>query len=83
MNDVEKLYPSKYLKPADLAGSEVMVTIANVTVEEIGQPKERRALLSFVGYEKRLVMNKTTSTRSRRCTAPASPATPARISCCT
>src|SRR4051812_28229968 len=58
MNDIEKLYPSKYLKPADLAGGEVTVTIVNVMVEEIGQPKERRAILSLKEYDKRLVLNK-------------------------
>src|SRR4051812_13046527 len=39
MSDIDNLYPSKYLKPADLGGKEVIVTIAKVVVEEIGQPK--------------------------------------------
>jgi hypothetical protein len=62
MNDIENLYPNKYLKPADLDGKEVTFTIASVTVEEIGNPKERRAVLSFVGQMKRLVANKTNLT---------------------
>src|SRR4051794_41038388 len=59
MNDIAKLFPSKYLKPEDLAGSEVTVTIANVAVEEIGQSKDRKALLALVGITKWFVLNKT------------------------
>jgi hypothetical protein len=59
ITDIENLYPSRYLKPGDLPGKQVTVTIANVTIEEFGQAKEKKAVLSIVGYSKRLVLNKT------------------------
>jgi hypothetical protein len=56
--DIESLYPSKYLKPADLPSTPVTVTMGNVTVEPFSQGKEKKAVLSIVGY-KPLVLNKT------------------------
>lgn len=61
--DIDKLYPSKYLSPDDLRGRSVLVTVAQVTVEELynprGKEKQRKAVLHFAGKEKVLPCNKT------------------------
>lgn len=54
-------FPSAFLKASDLQGRPCTVTIEQVTMEEIGQgrDKERKLLISFVGKTKKLVCNKT------------------------
>lgn len=54
-------YPSAFLKADDLNGKQVRLTIEDVTLEEIGQgkDKEKKLIVSFVGKEKKLVLNKT------------------------
>lgn len=60
---VDLLYPSKYLKSADLRGRAVTVTIASITPQEelqmAGGRKDKKPVLYFEGKEKGLVMNKT------------------------
>lgn len=58
LNDV---FPSKYVKAADLKGREITVVIANVEVEKIGD--DRKMVVYFQGKEKGLVTNKTNANR--------------------
>ena len=51
------VFPSKYLRAADLQGKEPIVTIARVDMETLGD--ERKPVVYFTGKEKGLVMNKT------------------------
>jgi len=58
--DIRKTMGSqKYLKSLDLNGSVAVVTIAGVALEMVGQGKdvEEKAVLSFTGKEKTLVLN--------------------------
>lgn len=54
--NVNDVFPSNYLKAADLQGRTIKVTIDSVQVEEIG--KDRKPVLSFAGKKKGLVLNK-------------------------
>lgn len=56
----DDIFPSKYLKAADLPeeGSQTF-TIEKVTVEEIGKDKERKPVVHFNETEKAMVCNKT------------------------
>lgn len=59
---VDLLFPSKYLRGADLMGRDVVVTIASVTVDEVvraGGGKEKKPHLRFEGKEKSLILNRT------------------------
>src|SRR3990167_1094296 len=51
------VFPSKYLRAADLDGHEPIVTVDHVEVETLGD--ERKPVVYFVGKEKCLVLNKT------------------------
>lgn len=55
--NIGSAFPSTYLKAADLQGRRVSVTIAGVRMEDIGG--EHKPILSFVGKDKGLVLNKT------------------------
>ncbi len=57
--DMGEFVSSKFVKAEDLAGQVVRVTIAKVGIEEVGQAKDRKATLSFVGKDKGLVLNRT------------------------
>ncbi len=59
--NISEAFPSKYLKASDLAGSEPVVTIDRVEMEPVGQKKEMKAVLFFLGKEKGLVLNVTNS----------------------
>lgn len=54
-------FPSPFLKADDLQGNNVTVTIESVRMEEIGmgQQKETKPVIKFLGKEKLLVCNKT------------------------
>src|SRR5579862_2698736 len=54
LNDV---FPSKYLKAADLNNREVKVIMANAEIEKLGD--DSKLVLYFKGKEKALVVNKT------------------------
>lgn len=59
---VELMFPSKYLKEADLQGRKVRVTIAKVQIDELqmtGGHKEKKPVVYLKGKEKMLVLNKT------------------------
>jgi hypothetical protein len=55
--NISGAFPSTYLKAADLQGRRVTVTMAGVRLEDIGG--EQKPILSFVGKDKGLVLNKT------------------------
>ena len=59
----DELFPSKYLKAADLGGKPLAVTIKSVAVEALNNPngggQQDKLLVSFVNQPKRLVCNKT------------------------
>ena len=59
MTSVSELFPSRFLKAADLKGRTVKVKIKKVEVEEIGQDKDEKPVIYFEGVERGLVMNKT------------------------
>ena len=58
--NINEQFPSKFLKAADLNGSQIVVTIKDCIVESIGEDK--RPVLYFVGKEKGVVLNKTNAT---------------------
>lgn len=56
------MFPSKYLKAADLDGHEPIVTISEVSVESMGaseDQKENKPVIYFEGKEKGVVCNVT------------------------
>jgi hypothetical protein len=59
----DELFPSKYIKAADLGGKPLVVTIKATTVEALNNPngggQQDKLLLSFVNQPKRLVCNVT------------------------
>jgi hypothetical protein len=55
--NINEVFPSKFLKAADLSGTSPTVTIDQVKMEDIGD--DRRAVVYFVGKEKGVVLNKT------------------------
>jgi hypothetical protein len=56
---LSEVFPSKYLKAADLNGKEPTAKIREIKMEEIGQDKERRPVMYFMGTDKAMVLNKT------------------------
>lgn len=56
--DINSLFPSNYLKAADLKGAARQVTIESVAVEDMGQG-EKKPVLKFAGVPTGLVLNKT------------------------
>ena len=59
MKSVSELFPSRFLKAADLKGRTVKAKIKKVEVEEIGQDRDEKPVVYFEGVERGLVMNKT------------------------
>lgn len=55
--NINGAFPSNYLKAADLQGRRVPVTIANVTMEDIGG--DYKPVVKFQGKDKGMVLNKT------------------------
>jgi len=59
----DELFPSKYIKAADLGGKPLAVTIKSVAVEALNNPngggQQDKLLVGFVNQPKRLVCNKT------------------------
>jgi len=59
MANINSLFPSKWLKAADLPQGGQTVTIASLSLEEVEEGKEPKPVLHFHGARKGLVMNKT------------------------
>lgn len=57
--NIDSAFPSKYLKAADLGAARPVVTIASVSMEEVGDDK--LPVLKLVGKDKALVLNRTNS----------------------
>lgn len=55
--NVDDIFPSKWLKAADLKGQRIKVVIANVQVEDIGG--EDKPVMHFQGKDKGMVLNRT------------------------
>lgn len=62
---VDLLFPSKYLKAADLRGQPVKVVIEHITprdeLQMKGGKKEKKPVVTLKGKEKKWVLNKTNS----------------------
>lgn len=60
---ISNLFPSKYLRASDLQGHTVRVTITNVEMVSMRDPRTRqenlKAVVHFEGKQKGLVLNKT------------------------
>lgn len=56
--NVNNVFPSKYIKAADLQGRKLKLTIKMVVMEEVGQG-DHKPIIYFEGKDKGLVMNKT------------------------
>jgi hypothetical protein len=54
---IDDAFPSKYLKPADLQGRQVKLTICEVGMRQIGN--DNKPVVYFEGKDKGLVLNKT------------------------
>jgi hypothetical protein len=64
MPSINDLYPSNYLKAADLNGEEWNVTIERIEMSEpMGDKKEVKPVLYFRGADKGMVLNKTNATK--------------------
>jgi len=61
MANINEAFPSQYLKASDLKGTQPVVTIERVGFEPVGQKREMKPVLYFVGKEKGMVLNKTNS----------------------
>ena len=54
---IDQLYPSRFLRCADLNGQPMRVTIAKIAREEVGG--ESKVIMSFADGTKQLILNKT------------------------
>lgn len=70
--NVNDVFPSKFLKAADLKGHNVTVTIAAVEMQDIGNPEkpDSKAIVHFENKEKGLVLNKTNAMVIADCYGP-------------
>ena len=61
--NIDKAFPSNYLKASDLGEGQPVVTIDRVELEAIGRDKEMKPVIYFVGKQKGVVLNKTNSNK--------------------
>jgi len=59
---ISDIFAGNWLKADDLKGKAVVVTIESAEIEEVGQDKEKKLCLHFVGKDKGLIVNKTNAT---------------------
>ena len=57
-----EMFPSKYLKSADLKGREVTLTISHIKMEVLGDDEEPKPVLYFNRAKKGFACNKTNGT---------------------
>lgn len=57
MPSLDELYPSRWLKAADIKGRQVTVTIEKIVIEDLGD--ESKPVAYFVGRDKGVVLNVT------------------------
>jgi hypothetical protein len=65
---ISDLFPSNFLKAADLKGQRRIVTIQKVTREEVGKEKKKKAVVYFAESKKGLVLNKTNAVKIAKVT---------------
>jgi hypothetical protein len=56
---IDDLFPSRFLKAADLKGQRRTLTMSKITSEEIGKEKKKEPVVYFQKCSKGLVLNKT------------------------
>lgn len=56
---MSKMFPSKYLKSADLAGKRIRLVIDDARLEEVGADKDQKPVLYFQRAKKGMVLNVT------------------------
>jgi hypothetical protein len=57
-----EMFPSKYLKSADLKGREIRLRISHIKMEVLGDDEEPKPVLYFNGAKKGCACNKTNGT---------------------
>jgi hypothetical protein len=57
------MYPSRFLKAADIGDGERVLTISGVVFEAVGEDREMKPVVYFNGEKRGLVMNKTNALR--------------------
>jgi hypothetical protein len=55
----DQLYHSRWLKAEDLPDEDLVLTIKDVTDEEVGPEEELKLILTFLEKDKQLILNKT------------------------
>jgi hypothetical protein len=63
MPSISSLFPSKWLRAADLSGRTVTVVISHVLCEDVAGSGEPQPVLYFEGKEKGMVLNKTNANK--------------------
>jgi len=56
---ISKIFPSRWLKAIDLEADGETVTIRKLTMEEVGEERERKPVMSFEEIDRKLVLNVT------------------------
>ena len=58
---IKTLFPSRFLRPSDLGDTDMLLTIARVSLEDFGSSgyKEQKAVVFFREIDKGFVLNKT------------------------
>ena len=59
MAKLNDMFPSKYIRASDLAGTKRSLTIAKVEMEDVAGDGEPKPVLYFRGAKKAMVLNKT------------------------
>ena len=57
--DIQAAFPGKYIKAADLAGKPKIVTIANVSMQKVGD--DNKPVMQFLDCDQNMVLNLTNS----------------------
>ena len=60
--NVNDIYPSKYLKAADLGNARITVQVGGLSMESVGENEPDKPVLHFHGKDKGMVLNKTNLT---------------------
>jgi F0F1-type ATP synthase alpha subunit len=59
MPDINKMYPSKYLKSSDLQGGQFTMVIDRIVHEKVVENEPEKWCIYFSGKERGMVLNKT------------------------
>ena len=59
MPNINNLFPSKWIKAADLPAGGITLNIANLVMEDVDESKPPMPVIHFHGHDKGLVLNKT------------------------